>query len=313
MKFELEPDNKSVKDEELINDLKRVASRLNTDSLTQKEYKKYGKYGVTIFWSRFSGWSKVLAKAGLKNGKSRPAFFIKDAELIEDLKRVSFELKNDSLTKEEYNRRGRFHSATQEARFGTWVKAKEKAGLKRRAHPSISDEEYFTNLEEVWIKLGRQPHFRDMQIPFSKYSGSGYVANFGTWRKALTRFVEYINQKDGTIAEEVSLEEDQKLYETSTIEHSKEGATSVSVVKIAPAKRHKTERVTQRCPNHRLRFKVMKRDNFKCRGCGRSPATDPTVVLHVDHIKAWANGGETVLENLQTLCSVCNIGKSDLE
>jgi 5-methylcytosine-specific restriction endonuclease McrA len=36
-------------------------------------------------------------------------------------------------------------------------------------------------------------------------------------------------------------------------------------------------------------------------------------VLHVDHKTAWANGGETVLENLQTLCSKCNIGKSDLE
>jgi len=33
----------------------------------------------------------------------------------------------------------------------------------------------------------------------------------------------------------------------------------------------------------------------------------------VDHKKAWANGGETVLENLETLCSKCNIGKSDLE
>jgi 5-methylcytosine-specific restriction endonuclease McrA len=40
---------------------------------------------------------------------------------------------------------------------------------------------------------------------------------------------------------------------------------------------------------------------------------DSTIVLHVDHIKAWANGGETVLENLQTLCSKCNLGKSDLE
>ena len=29
--------------------------------------------------------------------------------------------------------------------------------------------------------------------------------------------------------------------------------------------------------------------------------------------KSWAKGGETALENLQTLCSVCNIGKSDLE
>ena len=57
----------------------------------------------------------------------------------------------------------------------------------------------------------------------------------------------------------------------------------------------------------------MKRDNFKCCKCGRSPATDPSVVLHVDHKKAWANGGETVFDNLETLCQDCNLGKSDLE
>ncbi|MBE7422767.1 MAG: HNH endonuclease [Zoogloeaceae bacterium] len=26
---------------------------------------------------------------------------------------------------------------------------------------------------------------------------------------------------------------------------------------------------------------------------------------------AWSKGGNTVLKNLQTLCSVCNLGKSD--
>ena len=57
----------------------------------------------------------------------------------------------------------------------------------------------------------------------------------------------------------------------------------------------------------------MRQDNFKCKNCGRSPATDPTIILHVDHKTAYANGGETVLENLQTLCSKCNIGKSNLE
>ena len=50
--------------------------------------------------------------------------------------------------------------------------------------------------------------------------------------------------------------------------------------------------------------------NVKIAG-GRPRLT--SIILHVDHIKAWAKGGETVLENLQTLCSVCNIGKSDLE
>jgi 5-methylcytosine-specific restriction endonuclease McrA len=35
------------------------------------------------------------------------------------------------------------------------------------------------------------------------------------------------------------------------------------------------------------------------------------VVLHVDHIIPWSKGGQTVDENLQTLCDRCNLGKSD--
>ena len=63
----------------------------------------------------------------------------------------------------------------------------------------------------------------------------------------------------------------------------------------------------------KLRYQVLKRDNFKCCACGASPAKDPSVELHIDHIIPWSKGGETKLENLQTLCSRCNIGKSDSE
>ena len=63
----------------------------------------------------------------------------------------------------------------------------------------------------------------------------------------------------------------------------------------------------------RLRYKVLQRDNYKCCLCGASPATNSSVVLHIDHIKPWSKGGETVIENLQNLCSKCNLGKNDLE
>jgi 5-methylcytosine-specific restriction endonuclease McrA len=51
------------------------------------------------------------------------------------------------------------------------------------------------------------------------------------------------------------------------------------------------------------------RDRFRCLACGRSPATHLNVELHADHILAVANDGKTTLENLQTLCQDCNLGK----
>lgn len=73
------------------------------------------------------------------------------------------------------------------------------------------------------------------------------------------------------------------------------------------------KQASSRVVSDKLRYKVLKRDNFKCCACGASPAKDPSVELHIDHIVPWSKGGETVLENLQTLCSRCNLGKSDTE
>lgn len=74
----------------------------------------------------------------------------------------------------------------------------------------------------------------------------------------------------------------------------------------------KNQHKTKRDISVGLRFKILKRDNFKCCACGASPAKDPNVELHIDHIIPWSKGGETTEENLQTLCSKCNLGKSDL-
>lgn len=59
-----------------------------------------------------------------------------------------------------------------------------------------------------------------------------------------------------------------------------------------------------------LRFKILERDNFTCRACGRN-AREDGVKLHVDHITPVAKGGLTVESNLHTLCQDCNLGKSD--
>lgn len=58
-----------------------------------------------------------------------------------------------------------------------------------------------------------------------------------------------------------------------------------------------------------LRWQVFQRDGWKCVACGRGSHDD--VILHVDHIVPRSKGGKDTLENYQTLCDVCNIGKSN--
>ena len=72
VEFELDKFGRHVANEELISDLRKVASDLDSPSLTQKEYKIHGKFGVTIFFTRFGSWSHAIAKAGLQNSEIEP-------------------------------------------------------------------------------------------------------------------------------------------------------------------------------------------------------------------------------------------------
>lgn len=64
----------------------------------------------------------------------------------------------------------------------------------------------------------------------------------------------------------------------------------------------------------RTRRKVMERDRFQCVDCGRSPQNDPSCVLHIDHRLPVSKGGTDAMDNLQTLCDWCNLGKkTDLD
>jgi hypothetical protein len=58
----------------------------------------------------------------------------------------------------------------------------------------------------------------------------------------------------------------------------------------------------------RSRAAVLARDGNKCRMCGRNSLQ---VVLEVDHIVPASLGGSDELDNLQTLCRECNLGKSN--
>lgn len=62
-----------------------------------------------------------------------------------------------------------------------------------------------------------------------------------------------------------------------------------------------------------LRYKVLVAHGRRCVCCGASPETG--AVLHVDHIKPRSTHPELALDitNMQVLCEVCNLGKSNLD
>lgn len=205
---------------------------------------------------------------------------VSDEELLADLQLKALATGSGTIGSKAYRTVGKYDDTTISRRFGSWNAALKLAGLAVSNEVALSDQVLFENLLNLWQHYGRQPRRAELAQPLSKVSQGPYGRRFGSWSAALVAFVSFANEL---------------------------GAEGPGQPMAMVEKRQ-----TGREPSIRLRWHVLRRDRFTCRACGLSPATTPGTELHVDHVIAWSNGGETVLENLQTLCSTCNLGKSNL-
>jgi len=219
------------------------------------------------------------SKFKLERAKNTP---VSDEEILSDLRRVYGALNSSKVTQKLCGEHGQYDSSNIGRRFGTWNKALEAASLSLSNRCNIPDEVLFENILLLWQHYGRQPRRAELAQPPSTISQSAYKRRFKSWVVALEHFVEYANSSDVSVSAPARVEE-------------KSGS-----------------RTTGRDPSLRLRFKVLSRDRFTCQHCGASPAKMVGVELPVDHKVAWSKSGETVLANLSTLCSKCNLGKSNL-
>jgi|SRR5690606_25072320 len=304
MEFKLNDYHQGVTDEELLDDVKRVAELIGDQYLSTSLYKRHGKYSDSTFRSRFGSWLKVLEILGLRQERNSTEMKrISDKMLIKDLLRVSKLLDKKMVASPEYYEHGKYSFPTITERFGSWSSFVEKAGLEQTGFiKKIEDEELFNEIERIWTSLGRQPTTTDMKMGISKYSLDSFSRRFGGWRNALTAFINYIKSDDSDETENTDNSENNEEVEKLI---TSEETQVLDNKKIQPKR-------TTRNINLKLRFKVLLRDNFKCCYCGASPSKDPNVILHVDHILPWSKGGETVIENLQTACSICNLGKNNM-
>lgn len=309
MNFELKPflrkkceSAQGVSSEELLGDLARVLKYINKPTVTSVEYRNFGKYGSKALVKRFGqSWFDVLNAAGLVATRSK--LNIPTDEMLEDVRQIASRLNKQTLTQQEYkDSGGKFSCSAICKRFGgSWFKAIESIGLARSRPYGVTNDEYFQNLEEIWIKLGRQPLYREIEKPFSKYSVGSYEARFGSWQKALEAFVAYISTEE---SESYSIEPLVKKVTPPTSDKLQSHTNSSERLPMV----HKTLRQI----SDRLRLRVFWRDGMTCQICGKSRAKYRDLEIVVDHIFPWAKGGETVFENLQTLCEACNSGKSNL-
>ncbi len=292
-------------DEALLTEIQRVAAAFSGESLSKRLFDTLSaRVSASTICKRFGGWKEALEAAGvgrLYNGRpitekvrnNRVSRAMSQSDLVLELQRVQSIVGRDALTVEEFARLSVIGVGTVRGRFGTWQNALTIAGISQSNHAKrYSDEECFGNLVAVWTHYGRAPKYLEMNESPSAVGPKAYVVRWGTWRRSLKAFVDWANAESGG---EIPQGADSFGNETS------EGPKSIV----------HSVRKEEDCREVRpgLRFKVFLRDRFRCVACGRSPATHLNIELHADHVISVHDKGKTELENLQTLCQDCNLGK----
>jgi len=218
--------------------------------------------------------------------------------VIAELRRVAEHYGFRYFTGREFDRvANNCKKATAMRTFGSWKAALRAAGLeveprRKPRKDQIPEPELFAELERIWGLRGHRPSRIEWEASNPRFSYTTYKTRFNGWTNACVRFIEF---KSGEPLLTTSLQQTP----------SRSQALSEPPSGVLPSRR-------RNIPD-RLRLRVLIRDGFSCVFCGRSPATERSVNLHIDHKVPFSDGGETIFENLQTLCKECNLGKGALD
>ena len=229
---------------------------------------------------------------------------IPENKKIEDLELVAKHFNYIEFSWRDFNKVSTISASAIKTHFGNWKNALaalkkhlQQKGLDLSSRPHApqriySEKNLYDEMGRIWQKVGQRPSRNEWEASDPKISIGAYKKRFGSWTNACQKFIEY--KMGGEISSDNFVRfngEEFPIQEKSgTVGYSKENSRNVSLS---------------------LRLKVLNRDNFKCIFCGKSPATDFGTKLHIDHIIPFSKGGKSTLENLQTLCEECNLGKSD--
>lgn len=139
MKFKIEEFNRNVADDDLLADVRRVASILGKDKLTTREYNDHGKYHASTLMLRFSSWFNVLDRVGLKRTKN---LNISNDDLFENLVEVWTKLGRQPRYRDLVPGTSRYSSNTYGNRFRTWRAAllsfSDWANAEQRSEPKFN-------------------------------------------------------------------------------------------------------------------------------------------------------------------------------
>lgn len=123
MKYELKDFNRNIPDNELLEDIKLVASKFAKKSVSSREYNDAGgKFAANTIIERFGGWNNALIKAGLQLVHHRG---VSMEELFKNLEQVWIIIGVQPVFRDMKKPNSKFSTHQYIAKFGSWRNALE--------------------------------------------------------------------------------------------------------------------------------------------------------------------------------------------
>lgn len=173
--------------QEVLDDIKVVAKKLNRSLLTWEHYSNHGKFSHGPIIRHFGSIRKAFKAAGL-NFNGRETNWTKE-ELIQDISSVAKELKQDFLTCDQYKEHGEASIGTLHNIFGSVVNAFREAGIRcsERHTPAYSEEELLSLLKHYYKTHNLVPTSNNIKISDHYPTDKTYYTHFPgkTWAEIL--------------------------------------------------------------------------------------------------------------------------------
>lgn len=276
-------------DDSVLEEVRRVVRELGNERVTRERFDQVSRVSSTTVSRKLGSWFEALDRAGVSQTQAPRPLVIEKQAVISAIRLYVQNNPGSPPTRDAIERNLYLPRGAINHHIGQWKDCLDEAGVEQSPlGRRYTDAECFENIVALWTHYGRQPNFAELKRPPSKVGPKAYIRRWGGWRAALAAFIDHMD---------VPGAEDLEVVQPRTEPQSAIEATPPATV--------------SRSISLSTRYHVLVRDRFTCRICGRSPATQPGVVLHVDHIHPWSKGGDNSSGNLRVLCFDCNLGKGD--
>lgn len=147
MNYQLKDFNRNIPDQELLDDLKRVAEKIGVNKLSSREYDNNGaKYTSGTICTRFKSWNKALEKANLTIVHYRD---VSEKDLFLNIEQVWINIGRQPVFRDMANSISKYSTHQYITKFGTWRNALKAFILFINSEKDIAEENEIADISST--------------------------------------------------------------------------------------------------------------------------------------------------------------------